>query len=364
MRCSNSDYLFVVVLFSYYIRNSRTVAEDICSRPKDCGICDTLICKGPDSCTCHYCGDCISMFVDCESKYLKKVPNLETNTKHLNLQNNYIAKLDKNSFSNVIALESLNLAKNKLVSTNINKEAFRGLDKLQCLSLAENNLKQIHIMWFADLRSLTTLMLQNLNLMNISEGVFTNSPNLEWISLGNNNIQSLPSTLFSKQTGLNQLELYNNLIKDIPDAFLETSKSSITDLFLHDNLIETINSSLGLQYLTNLTHLSVYRNPFKCNCDLVWFINWTQNNKKRFLFLYNTNITALCDNIDNTLGNLNLGDLHCNWIWWEVAVGVSLAILLAIFYLKLPFIRRCISDLIHKQHYIKLQSTAAAEERG
>ncbi|XP_033117916.1 slit homolog 1 protein-like isoform X2 [Anneissia japonica] len=360
MRFSNLD-LFVVVLICYYIQNSRTIT-DFCN--KNCGICQNSTCERNDSCKCYYCQDCNSLCVDCDSKMLENVPNLEFNTTHLNLQNNKITKLDGNSFINVsCTIVSLELSKNKLVSTNISKYAFRGLDQLQYLSLKENYLSQIQIIWFADLKSLTHLILEKCNLMNISEDVFRQSPSLKLINLGDNNIKSLPSTLFSKQIRINRLELHNNLIKYVPDAFLETSKSSISELLLHDNLIETIHSSLGLQHLTNLTNLTLFSNPFKCNCDLVWFINWTQNNKRRFKVL-SRNYKPLCDNMNKTLWDLNLRDFHCKWIWWEVALSVSVAILLVIFYLKLPYIRRCISDLIHKQHYIKLQSTAAAEERG
>ena len=76
----------------------------------------------------------------CSNRKLKQVPTLLPNeTIAMDLSNNLIESLGKKNFSSYVHLINLNLAHNKL--TTVQKGAFDGLPKLECLSLMNNSIR-------------------------------------------------------------------------------------------------------------------------------------------------------------------------------------------------------------------------------
>ncbi|XP_071950218.1 uncharacterized protein [Antedon mediterranea] len=334
--------------------------------------CDFIIkdCVEEVKCSCSFCENDLqcshqcSWYVNCTSKDLNKMPRLQVDTKNLYLGSNAITTLDAYGFSN-LSIISLDLINNELTESRIDDTAFSGLDELSYLRISYNTLKKVNKRWFEELRSLTIVVLRHCDITSVDGDLFDNNLNLKWVNLGDNNIRFLPSGLFKKHTKLNLVALFNNEITYIPPGFFKASSASIEVLYIHDNLLANIGPSAGLQDFPNLNKLSVFSNPFTCNCDLVWFINWIKLNEGILAPKGRKDIIPRCNDLglDNKIiTKVDIGALHCNWIWWELAVGGTLFILLVCLYLKIPQIRRCISSYRRRKQYIQLLERTTKKE--
>ncbi|XP_062507584.1 leucine-rich repeat and death domain-containing protein 1-like [Corticium candelabrum] len=64
------------------------------------------------------------------------------------------------------------------------------------------------------------------------------------------------------------LDLSHNYLTHVPPGLVDLK--NLAELYLHDNLIEEVNTLSGL--LGGLTTLTLHDNPVDCNCDLRSFL--------------------------------------------------------------------------------------------
>nr|XP_004667019.3 toll-like receptor 13 [Jaculus jaculus] len=255
-----------------------------------------------------------------------QLPNLES----LDLGDNNIRVLKRRTFQSLKKLQVLDLSHNRL--TIIEENAFSGLIYLYHLDLTYNSLSGCHGHFFLGLKNLEIL---NLSFNKIAYETtrtlkfppFMNLKSLKQLNLEgqNNGIQVVPTNFFQGLSGLQELllgknpvifldhlqfdplinltkldisgtksgerSLYlnaslfqklkrlkilrlenNNLESLIPGMF--SSLQSLQVFSLRFNNLRVINQSL-LENLKSLMYFDVYGNKLQCNCDNVWFKNWS-----------------------------------------------------------------------------------------
>jgi Leucine-rich repeat (LRR) protein len=186
----------------------------------------------------------------------------------INLSNNLLTKLDKNSFTNFVNLKTINLSHNLIIQ--IHALTFNKLKNLEVIDLSHNQIDEIHNESLADLprllkinlsynriasfnlinvKSLEDVNLEHNNLDKLNSWDFREFNNLKIINLSFNSITRLPSASFKNLANLERIDLSNNKIIEIgEDALVMLPRLSIIDL--SNNRVSDVN----------LSDLSFYRN--------------------------------------------------------------------------------------------------------
>lgn len=147
--------------------------------------------------------------------------------RYLNLQENRINVIHDQAFQDLVQLENFYLNDNLL--SGLPGLAFKGLIRLKMLNLGGNQLTNVSNTWFSDLVELEVLYLDRNQLVYIEEGTFENLTSLITLHLNSNNLTSLPFPVF--------------------------------------------------QPIYFLGHLFLFKNPWTCDCSIVWLKDWMENYK-------------------------------------------------------------------------------------
>ncbi|CAG4928972.1 unnamed protein product [Colias eurytheme] len=255
--------------------------------------------------------------------------------KRLDLSNNYLEAIQKDTFQNIHNLEYLNLANNKFHSlselsfhhlSNLNeiildnnnlgpslksknlfdRNGYGLTNKIRSLSISGINLRSVYDNFFVDAYNIRRLIISNNNLTEIFELPFT----LEYLDLSDNPITEISGEDFSEMPALKELKLNNLWIEEVPAytfAFLpgltslqlERNKNLTTfselafgqeiledaDDFALENLsvrgsrLSTLSDKLEVPF-GHLIHLDLQGNLWKCDCNLKWIKRLQISNKE------------------------------------------------------------------------------------
>ncbi|XP_050948161.1 LOW QUALITY PROTEIN: toll-like receptor 5 [Labeo rohita] len=177
------------------------------------------------------------------------LPNIAKNLTTLDLEFNRLTDL---SDLYIILREFPHIEKiflqGNMFSSCYNQRQVVASDKLQLLHLG---LSTMQLIW--------------------SEGkclnVFNNLYQLEQLSLFSNGLQSLPKDIFKDLTSLVFLDLSFNSLKYLPNGIFP---KSLQILNLEYNSIYSVDPNL----FSTLSHLSLMKNQFRCDCNLRDFQTW------------------------------------------------------------------------------------------
>eukprot|EP00057_Strongylocentrotus_purpuratus_P021347 XP_011675821.1 PREDICTED: toll-like receptor 3 [Strongylocentrotus purpuratus] len=263
----------------------------------------------------------------------------------INLSLNDIAVLDPQWFDGNHCLSTL-----RLYQSNIHeiKTVPWNATNLQTLNLANNNLISVNRNTFVGLRNLKFLDLsRNHNPLDISVDAFEETSSLEKIIM--KDLVKFTMTAFQDLQKLRNLNLASNYITVI-EKQLFSRTSSLQYLYLQNNQISTIDSFTLLP--TSLKVLIIANNPFTCTCQLAWFREWLD---KVNTTIYQRNETRCSSTSFKSLNNQTIWSFHpedyCG-VNIYLIVGVSLAIVTVLSLSVLVYQKRW--WLNHKRFLLKL----------
>lgn len=152
---------------------------------------------------------------------------------------------------------------------------FKNLTRLEQLDISFNSLSFLpHDVFEAMPPQLRILNLTNNKMKSFNWGRLQHLKKLETLDLSNNLLATVPRELSNCSSTLRNLMLRNNRIQHLTKHFLRGA-FSLEHLDLSSNKIQIIKkSSFPESVINNLRTLLLHNNPFKCNCDAVWFVWW------------------------------------------------------------------------------------------
>ncbi|XP_066580606.1 leucine-rich repeat and transmembrane domain-containing protein 2 [Amia ocellicauda] len=161
------------------------------------------VCCCPAPCRCN------NTEVDCSDSGLLALPtNLPLNTKNLLLFNNKLSSLPPGAFSNLSALQSLDLSNNFL--DNLPPALFKELGNLSELVLRNNSLTSLDKDLFQSVPHLRRLDLSINGLSHVPLGLLDDLREVMWLSLANNRLHALERATFEPLASLQSLQLGGN----------------------------------------------------------------------------------------------------------------------------------------------------------
>ncbi|XP_054648872.1 matrix-remodeling-associated protein 5 isoform X2 [Dunckerocampus dactyliophorus] len=179
--------------------------------------------------------------------------------------------------------ERLNLGYNSL--TEVEGSEFRSLRQLEMLMLHGNDISTVQDGAFYSLRSLQIMKLSYNKLTTVTPGLFEGLVGLVRLHLDHNLISFIEPYSFSGLTSLKLLQLEGNLLKEIhPHTFITVSllgnfwTSGLKHLHLSDNLLDQLPAS-ALNTAPRLELLSLHGNPWTCDCQLHWLVQWSSTHE-------------------------------------------------------------------------------------
>ncbi|XP_028039258.1 leucine-rich repeat-containing protein 15-like [Bombyx mandarina] len=268
---------------------------------------------------------------------LTRISKLDT-LKYLNVSNCELLGIEHATFSYLQDLVSLDLSRNQLLSSSINKRVFVGIidpilgllpfSKLRYLSLANNEIHSLPQDVFLFMNELTTLDLSDNPMAYIDQvtmGAITDLDDLQELYLRGCELESLPEGFFRRQRRLVKLDLSNNRFTTVPTVLAEavTLKylnfgrnpvGALNDTSVFPNLIRLRElrlcrmsklrsvSARALGGLKSLETLHLCSNPRLTDLDPE-FLTWTEDEVEMWPTLR-----------ELRLNNNNLSTIHSNYL--------------------------------------------------
>lgn len=193
----------------------------------------------------------------------KNVPNFRNLLKlrKIQIKSCDIEKIDSISFSNVGALEVLDLQKNKI--SEIENRAFG--KKIHSVDLKCNRLTSVSPGWFRNASSLEWFNLESNKIEILQENLFKKFVNLRELYLARNELLLLepgsisgPINMHILDLGINDLSVINSDVFSENRVFIRNIRISFNRLsFLKNDLMEKVT-------ITN--NSIIYGNPWQCPC--------------------------------------------------------------------------------------------------
>ncbi|XP_014439390.1 matrix-remodeling-associated protein 5 [Tupaia chinensis] len=208
----------------------------------------------------HPCACYVPSEVHCTFRSLASVPaGISKDVERINLGFNSIQALSETSFAGLSKLQLLMIHGNEI--PNIPDRALRDLSSLQVFKFSYNKVRVI-----------TGETLQGLS-------------NLLRLHMDHNKIEFIHPHAFSGLTSLRLLHLEGNLLHQLhPSTFSTVTLldhfrlSTVRHLYLADNRITALPPAM-LQNMPLLENLYLHGNPWTCDCEMRWFLDWDARSK-------------------------------------------------------------------------------------
>ncbi|XP_045204985.2 toll-like receptor 2 [Mercenaria mercenaria] len=291
------------------------------------------------------------------------IPNLEL----LSISKNEIQKIEQENFKCLSKLKTLELGQNpfQILQNNIlsklpnlYKLTLRfsptGSIKVEPFALKSTSLNYLEMVWnspardvfesfddtFKYLPNLKTLQLGFIGMYGLNNQEFSRlfSPlvYIRFFQCYACSISQDPKAILKSMKNVESIDLqYNRITKLSDETFKENTH--LMYLRLKNNAIGHIpESTLPISLLNKLHTIDLSQNPFVCDCDLEWLINWIEKHKNKTVILSYPQ-KYICS-LPPKRSKLRLSDItftykECNpwspWIWVAV-IGSPCVIVIAI----------------------------------
>ena len=136
-------------------------------------------------------------------------------------------------FKGLNKLEHLDLAYNEIES--IDADSFKDLTKLNELHLHDNKIEKIDPLWFQSLETLSVFFISHNQIEFLNETIFDNLQNIRKIRLDNNKLSTIPANLFKNNLKLEHIWLEVNKIQTISSTMFDHLPNTLIYVDLRDN---------------------------------------------------------------------------------------------------------------------------------
>ncbi|CAB4065075.1 unnamed protein product [Lepeophtheirus salmonis] len=157
--------------------------------------------------------------------------------------------------------------------SSLEKDAFkkRNLVNLQRISLNNCGIQEVNENAFRDLKILGELDISHNNISKIYPKTFDGNDHLKILKLSRNPLRTLMAYQFPPMHRLKYLDLSKCQITTIDRrAFKNLETGAVESISLNDNLLRVMPKEVFLP-LTRLATLTLYNNPWSCDCNLKSF---------------------------------------------------------------------------------------------
>lgn len=167
--------------------------------------------------------------------------------KYLFLNNNRFSKFGPHVFEWYFSLELLDLADNKIV---LGEQSLNGLTKLRILNLRNNNIEELFRNTFSSLTNLRILDLSHNRLRSLTfNNTFQYLRNLETLNISYNLLEDLNYDIFDPLGNLRVLDVSGNRLKEIQYELILSNLKLLSVLDIKSNLLSCETLYRIIQYL-------------------------------------------------------------------------------------------------------------------
>ncbi|XP_043751633.1 matrix-remodeling-associated protein 5 [Cervus elaphus] len=208
----------------------------------------------------HPCACYVPSEVHCTFRSLASVPaGISPHVERINLGFNSIQALSETSFAGLTKLELLMIHGNDIPS--IPDGALRDLISLQVFKFSYNKLRVITGETLQGLWNLVRLHMDHNQVEFIHPEAFRGLTSLRLLHLEGNRLRQLHPATFSSFAFLDYFRL-----------------STVRHLYLAENALSRLPAGM-LQNMPLLENLYLHGNPWACDCDMAWLLEWDAKSK-------------------------------------------------------------------------------------
>lgn len=142
----------------------------------------------------------------------------------LDLSDNHLTDISRNSFNALVSLKHLNLSSN-IHLTNLPNNILHKLEKLEVIDVSYAGVKSISIEFLSKCKALKFIHMAHNTIPDVPESAFANMPNITTIDLSYNNITAIKPGAFVNLMNIRKLLLKHNQLSSFKGEFFNTGTS-------------------------------------------------------------------------------------------------------------------------------------------